>query len=251
MTNTCKYDNYVEKWAVFEASMPGKSSGNPFVDYNIRAVFQGKEETKTVDGFYDGDGIYRVRFMPSFEGEYTFTVKGSFSEEEFTGSFTAVSPSGKNHGPMRVSHTYHFAYEDGTPYYPVGTTCYVWELQSEELQAKTLKTLAENAFNKIRFCVFPKHYDYNLKEPRSYPYAVSYTHLDVYKRQPQGHSDFRGDWVIREKALRLGYLKKSHGRCRREGGSPHTLCCAGCPDGGRHEGDCGQGGGLFHDSQFH
>lgn len=170
MTNTCKYDNYVEKWAVFEVSMPGKSSGNPFVDYNIQAVFQGKEETKTVDGFYDGDGIYRVRFMPSFEGEYTFTVKGSFSEEEFTGSFTAVSPSVKNHGPIRVSHTYHFAYEDGTPYYPVGTTCYVWELQSEELQEKTLKTLAENAFNKIRFCVFPKHYDYNLKEPRSYPY---------------------------------------------------------------------------------
>jgi hypothetical protein len=33
-----------------------------------------------------------------------------------------------------------------------------------------LETLKASAFNKIRFCVFPKHYDYNLHEPRSYPY---------------------------------------------------------------------------------
>ena len=25
-----------------------------------------------LDGFYDGDGVYKVRFMPAFEGEYTF-----------------------------------------------------------------------------------------------------------------------------------------------------------------------------------
>ena len=52
----------------------------------------------------------------------------------------------------------------------MGTTCYVWDLQSDELIEKTLKTLKASAFNKIRFCVFPKHYDYNLGEPRSYPY---------------------------------------------------------------------------------
>ena len=28
-----------------------------------------------------------------------------------------------------VANTYHMAYEDGTPYYSIGTTCYVWELQ--------------------------------------------------------------------------------------------------------------------------
>ena len=76
--NTCKFTESVEKWGTFEAEMPGKKEGNPFTDYAIQGTFKGKEETKTVDGFYDGDGIYRVRFMPSFEGEYAFEIKGSF-----------------------------------------------------------------------------------------------------------------------------------------------------------------------------
>ena len=87
-----------------------------------------------------------------------------------TGSFTVTSPSADNHGPVRVAGTYYLAYEDGTPYHCIGTTCYVWNLQNEELQKQTLKTLEENAFNKIRFCIFPKHYDYNLHEPITYPY---------------------------------------------------------------------------------
>lgn len=168
--STWKYDKTVEKWGVFEAEMPGKSEGNPFTDYTVRGTFKSKNETKTVDGFYDGNGTYRIRFMPSFEEAYTFCIKGSFSEETFEGSFTATAPSENNHGPVRVSHRYHLAYEDGKPYYSIGTTCYVWELQKEELQKKTLETLAESAFNKIRFCIFPKHYDYNLGEPISYPY---------------------------------------------------------------------------------
>ena len=75
-----------------------------------------------------------------------------------------------NHGPVRVAGTYHFAYEDGSRYIPVGTTCYVWNLQSAALQEETLKTLAASPFNKIRFCIFPKHYIYNFNEPISYPY---------------------------------------------------------------------------------
>lgn len=168
--STCKYQNQVEKWDVFEVEVFGKKEGNPFTDYTIEGVFSGKEETKTVDGFYDGDGVYRVRFMPSFEGTYTFKISGSFSEESFEGCFQVTAPSKENHGPVRVSHTYHFAYEDGTPYYSLGTTCYVWELQEEKLQEKTLQALKDSAFNKIRFCIFPKHYDYNLGEPISYPY---------------------------------------------------------------------------------
>lgn len=43
-------------------------------------------------------------------------------------------------------------------------------MQDLELQEETLKTLERNAFNKIRFCIFPKHYNYNFHEPISYPY---------------------------------------------------------------------------------
>lgn len=67
-------------------------------------------------------------------------------------------------------------YEDGTPYYCIGTTCYVWELQPDEIIKRTLKMLQNGAFNKLRFCLFPKHYCYNLKEPRAYPYEGNLEH---------------------------------------------------------------------------
>ena len=159
-----------ERWGVFEVSCPGHTDKNPFVDYSVKGVFRHKNETVGVDGFYDGEGVYKIRFMPFFIGEYTFEVTGSFSDKTFFGEFTVLDASGNNHGPVRVANTYHFVYEDGTPYYPVGTTCYVWELQGEEMQKKTLQTLSNGYFNKMRFCLFPKHYDYNLNEPLSYPY---------------------------------------------------------------------------------
>lgn len=184
------YLKSVEKWGIFEAEMPGKSDGNPFMDYAITGTFKSKNETKTVDGFYDGDGIWRVRFMPSFEEEYTFTIQGTFSDEVYEGNFAVTAPAEGNHGPVRVSAGYHFAYEDGKPYYSIGTTCYVWELQKEELQAKTLETLKDSAFNKIRFCIFPKHYDYNLREPYSYPYEG--TPMDSSVLTKENFNDYYG-----------------------------------------------------------
>lgn len=165
-----EYTSEVEKWGIFEFSCEGTTSGNPFTDHYITAAFESSHEKKTVEGFYDGNGVYKVRFMPSFEEPYRFTVSGDFSCKNCCGGFTVIPPSPGNHGPVRVHNTYHFAYADGTVYYPIGTTCYVWELQSDELIAQTLESLKNSPFNKIRFCVFPKSYCYNSREPRSYPY---------------------------------------------------------------------------------
>ena len=71
------YQSSVEKWGMQESVCKGTSTGNPFTERQIRGCFQGAQETVWVDGFYDGDGVYKVRFMPSFEGEYTFRVEGN------------------------------------------------------------------------------------------------------------------------------------------------------------------------------
>lgn len=164
-----KYEDIVNRWGVFEAQIEGPSGGNPFTVHSVRGIFKSSEEMVECEGFYDGDGIYRVRFMPSFEGMYFFEITSDFSEKK-TGSFFVLPPRERNHGPVRVKDTWHLVYEDDTPYFSIGTTCYVWTHQTDELIEQTLKTLSESAFNKIRMCVFPKHYDYNLGEPRSYPY---------------------------------------------------------------------------------
>jgi hypothetical protein len=159
----------VAKWDVLELSFPGKTDGNPFTDYTIHGVFKSAVECVETCGFYDGDGVYRIRFMPSFEGEYRYRIDGSFSPDVTEGAFTVVAPPAGNHGPMRVNGC-HFVYEDGTPYHEAGTTCYAWVHQSDERVQETLRTLSEGYFNKMRFCVFPKHYLYNLHEPATYPY---------------------------------------------------------------------------------
>ncbi len=166
-----EYQSTLPRWGVQEIVINGPQDGNPFTDQFLHGEFTGPGESLQAPGFYDGDGRYVVRFMPSYEGEYTFRITGSFLAQPLTGTFTAGPAEANVHGPVHVADTYHFAYADKTPYRPVGTTCYVWQLQGEEIFENTLRTLSEGVFNKIRFCVFPKHYDYNHNEPFAYPFA--------------------------------------------------------------------------------
>lgn len=114
----------IAKWEVFEVVLTGKTEGNPFTDYTVEGVFSGEKEEVKAEGFYDGEGVYKVRFMPSFEGNYHYTVTGSYtdSNEPVTGEFTVLPAKEGNHGPVHVADTYHFRYADGTPYYSIGTT---------------------------------------------------------------------------------------------------------------------------------
>ena len=165
------FRSVIPRWGIQEITLSGPTDGNPF-DHEVHALFSSDKETKEVTGFYDGNGRYAVRFMPSFEGVYTYRVWSSFQEEAFTGAFRVTAAKENVHGPVHVADTYHFAYEDGTRYMPVGTTCYVWHLQTAEMFERTLETLSTSPFNKIRFCVFPKSYDYNHNEPFTYPFEA-------------------------------------------------------------------------------
>jgi hypothetical protein len=161
----------VEVWDRFEVSLVGTQTGNPFSDVKLSAEFLNGAEKVTVDGFYDGGGSYKLRFMPQKTGVWKYkTISNSKGLSGKTGSFTCVAAKGDNHGPVQVSDTYHFKYADGKRYYPFGTTLYAWTHQHKELEEITLKTLSENAFNKVRMCVFPKYYSGVQNEPELYPY---------------------------------------------------------------------------------
>ena len=161
----------VEQWGLFELALKGPAGGNPFTDVQFAAQFKQGTNIVVANGFYDGDGIYRARFMPELQGKWNYTtVSNARKLNGQTGSFRVTKPSRQNHGPVQVAHAYHFAYADRAPYEELGTTCYVWEWQPEPLQEQTLKTLASAPFNKIRFCVFPKRYVWNTNEPILYPF---------------------------------------------------------------------------------
>ena len=161
----------VERWGRFETALQGPAGGNPYVDVVVKAVFTHENRSVPAEGFYDGEGVYKVRFMPDEEGTWSYRVDSSSTEmTTVDGEFRCVEPAVDNHGPVRISEKTHFRYADGTPYYPFGTTCYVWTHQGDELETQTLETLASSPFNKLRMCVYPKHYDFNDNEPEMYPF---------------------------------------------------------------------------------
>ena len=190
----------VERWDIFEVELNGPRDGNPFVDVQVAARFRFKHREALVDGFYDGDGVYKVRFMPDVEGEWRYeTVSNVAALNGHSGSFTCAAPSAGNHGPVHVHNTYHFAYADGTPHVSVGTTCYAWTHQGDELEEQTLETLRTAPFNKMRMCVFPKHYRFNANEPPHY----------AYERTVDGAWDFKrfNPEFWRHLEMRIGQLR--------------------------------------------
>jgi len=133
----------VEKWGRFEYSCEASVKGNPF-DVKFSAVFSNGSEKAEVRGFYDGDGVFRVRFMPRTEGEWTFVTRSNVAAlRGRKGSFTCVPASGDNHGPVRVmeDNAHGFSYADGLAFHPLGTTAYSWMHQSSERQEQTLASL--------------------------------------------------------------------------------------------------------------
>ena len=171
----------VPRWDVFEATFQGPSEGNPFLEVELSATFSMGHRTVTVDGFCDGSGSYKVRFMPDTEGEWSYTTASNVTAlNGKAGKFNCGPAAAGAHGPVGVHNEHHFAYADGTPYFPFGTTCYAWVHQSGALQRQTLEMLAGAPFNKIRMCVFPKSYEYNHNEPPFYPF----------ERTAAGENDF-------------------------------------------------------------
>ena len=76
-----------------------------------------KNRSLQADGFYDGDGVYRVRFMPERLGAWRYVTRSNVPALDGQGGeFLCVAPPPGNHGPVHVRNTYHFAYADGTPY---------------------------------------------------------------------------------------------------------------------------------------
>src|SRR5215472_1431535 len=107
--NVCAAQN-VERWGAFETSLPGPSTGNPFLDVRFGAHFRFGHRVIDVDGFYDGAGVYRVRFMPDEIGAWSYTTFSNVAAlDGKAGAFTSAAPSSGNHGPVHVRYGTHFA----------------------------------------------------------------------------------------------------------------------------------------------
>lgn len=151
-TNTEK----VEQWGMFEVALKGPATGNPFQDVSLTAEFSNEHRKVQVKGFYDGDGTYRIRFMPDVAGSWSYQTSSSAPAlHGHTGHFTCVPATAGNHGPVTTAHRFHFVHADGTTYFPFGTTTYAFLFAKDENAANSLAGM-KGVFNKSRVCVLPK-----------------------------------------------------------------------------------------------
>jgi len=149
----CSKSHKTEQWGFFEVSLKGPTGGNPFLDVSLEATFSNGKKAIKVYGFYDGGGVYKVRFMPDTLGQWSYKTKSNVTAlNGVTGSFTCIEPPDDQHGPVRVANTFHFEYADGKAFSPVGTTLYCWQMERYE---ETLATLKNADINKVRFMPFP------------------------------------------------------------------------------------------------
>lgn len=97
--------------------LPGKPDSSEALA-DIKAVFTNGNSSQSVKGFYDGNGTYKVRFLPREAGVYSWKVTGAV-EAEGQEECTASTQHGMVH-----TQGYHFVYENGDSYIPFGTTVY-------------------------------------------------------------------------------------------------------------------------------
>jgi hypothetical protein len=100
---------------------------NPFREAVCEAEFVSPSGVRTrVEGFYDGDDRWRVRFVPREHGDWTWRgrISGGSKPVDASGAFKCEGTQG--HGFLRISkqNPFRYEYEDGTPFYPIGIqTC--------------------------------------------------------------------------------------------------------------------------------
>lgn len=156
----------MRQYETFELCFQGEMLIENYGDIPLYAEFYCGEYHKTVMGFYDGDGRYLIRYLPETAGEYRWRVYGMIEAE---GHEICEASDGHVHGIVKTAGT-HFVHADGTDFVPFGTTVYALAHQEDAVVNETLDSLKTAPFNKIRMCVFPKHYVYNNNEPPFYAF---------------------------------------------------------------------------------
>ncbi len=131
---------------------------NPFTDIAVEGQFgkSGESQKLAVDGFCDStDGrVYRIRFMPSGSGDYSYAAtfrQGSYSKSH-SGTFRAVNAHRR--GIVRVDPTYrwHFVWEGtGEHYFFNGTTAFLlMGFEDEKVIQAAIDRLHGLKVNRIR-----------------------------------------------------------------------------------------------------
>jgi len=144
----------VKVFEVFQLTLEAQAAGsNPYVDGpTVMATFTGMSDAArgkhyTVDGFWDGGKVWRIRFAPTAAGDWSYSTSSSDPRlNGVTGSLTAVPHTAAELADNPLRHGFlerdgppstpgqAWKLSDGTPFLPVGDT--QWSFSEELLESE-------------------------------------------------------------------------------------------------------------------
>jgi len=140
-----------------------KSYGNPLYDVKQFVVqfTSPSGRLREINGFWDGDRAWKVRFCPDEPGTWTFVSECSDKENQglhdVKGSFDCVAHDSNldiySRGSLaRPKGAYHLAHSDGTPFFWCACTAWNGALKSTEKEWTTyLEDRVANGYTVIQF----------------------------------------------------------------------------------------------------
>ncbi|MDW8029774.1 MAG: DUF5060 domain-containing protein [Armatimonadota bacterium] len=143
----------VGKWGLWEAILRrDRRYFNPFTEVTVIATFRSPSgKTLTVEGFYDGDRTWKVRFMPDEVGQWHWFIRAEPPDERLSASGRFECVPSKLRGPLKVysQNPLWFSFADGTPVYLLSFHLWNLDAMEEKTLAKTLDFLKAQGFNAI------------------------------------------------------------------------------------------------------
>jgi hypothetical protein len=148
----------VPRWEMHEFTVRGRNfAGNPFCDAVLAGGFTAPTgKTNTIEGFYDGEDTWRLRFAPDEEGNWRYRLHCETAGIFQDGEFRCTAPRGRGFIRVHPQNPYAFAYADGEPFFPMGDTCYGLYDDSPitpALRREYLDTRRHQRFNFVRMSV--------------------------------------------------------------------------------------------------
>lgn len=92
----------IRKYEIFELKMKGPESGNPFIDVQLSAEFKFKNKTYYCEGFYDGEGMFKIPFMPDETGKWTYFTSSNVKYLDHAWEMTITPVKGTFNGRAQI-----------------------------------------------------------------------------------------------------------------------------------------------------
>lgn len=151
-------------WNIFEKEFQSsKGYNNPVYDLQLFAIsFKAPSgNVTTVDGFWDGENRWKVRFQPDETGDWTYHSSASDTLNKglhgIKGTFKCLASTDRRDiytkgTIMHSKGSYYLSHADGTPFFYTACTAWNGTLKSTEAEWETyLADRAKNHYNVIQF----------------------------------------------------------------------------------------------------